>query len=92
MKTTEHVLARMSQRGITKDLLERVLELGESENGEKIVLNKKMGQKILAELDKLRKEIVKIVDKGGLTVVVSGETLITAYNTNSFKRARCKNA
>jgi hypothetical protein len=34
----------------------------------------------------MRKELLKIMDKGGITVVVNDDTLITAYNTNSYKR------
>lgn len=34
----------------------------------------------------MRKELLKIMDKGGVSVVINNETLITAYNTNSYKR------
>lgn len=88
METTKHILARMSQRGISMGLLEKVLEFGDVECGEKIVLNKKLGLRILKELDRLRKDILKIVDKGGITLVVDGGVLITAYNVDSFKRGK----
>lgn len=86
VNTTRHILARMSQRGITGALVARVLEFGDCNGDDKIILNRKLGQKILSELDKLRTEILKIIDKGGVTLVVEGNALITAYNTNSYKR------
>lgn len=43
-------------------------------------------QEILNELQKSRRIALKILDKGGITVVLDGEDLITTYNINSFKR------
>jgi len=84
MLTTKHVLARMSQRGLTKHLLELALEFGKMK-GDKVVLNKKTTQKVLQEIDKLRKELLKVMDKGGVTVVMDNDTIITAYDTDSYK-------
>jgi hypothetical protein len=85
MVTTQHSLARMSQRGLPKRLIDLVCEFGK-EQGDKFILNKKSTQKMINELDSMRKELLKIMDKGGITVVVNDNTLITAYNTNSYKR------
>ncbi|MDP3587643.1 MAG: hypothetical protein Q8R58_06300 [Sulfuricurvum sp.] len=85
MVTTQHSLARMSQRGLPKRLIDLVCEFGK-EQGDKFILNKKSTQKMINELDSMRKELLKIMDKGGITVVVNDDTLITAYNTNSYKR------
>jgi hypothetical protein len=85
MVTTQHSLARMSQRGLPKRLIDLVCEFGK-EQGDKFILNKKTTQKMINELDSMRKELLKIMDKGGITVVVNDDTLITAYNTNSYKR------
>ena len=85
MVTTQHSLARMSQRGLPKRLIDLVCEFGK-EQGDKFILNKKSTQKMINELDSMRKELLKIIDKGGITVVVNEDTLITAYNTNSYKR------
>jgi hypothetical protein len=46
----------MSQRGITKRMLEKVLDMGEPASNDKIVLNKKIGLKLLKELDAARKD------------------------------------
>lgn len=75
----------MSQRGLPKRLLELVLEFGK-ENGDKLILNKKATKKVIEEIDTIRKELLKVLDKGGVTVVLDNDILITAYNTNSYKR------
>ena len=85
MITTQHCLARMSQRGLTKKLLELVCEFGKP-TGDKLILNKKTTQKLISEIDNLRKELLRILDKGGITVVVDNDALITTYNTNSYTR------
>jgi molecular chaperone GrpE (heat shock protein) len=66
-------------------LLELVLEFGK-ENGDKLILNKKATQKVIEEIDMIRKELLKVLDKGGVTVVLDNNMLITAYNTDSYKR------
>ena len=40
----------------------------------------------LEELKEQRRIALKVLDKGGITVVFDADRLITAYNTNSFKR------
>jgi hypothetical protein len=85
MITTNHCYARMSQRGLSKKLIDLTLEFGKV-SGDKLVFNKKTAQKIIAEMDLMRKELLRIVDKGGITVIIDNSTLITAYNTDSFKR------
>ena len=86
MVTTKYCQARMAQRGLPKRLLDLVLELGK-DSGDKLVLSKKKAtQNVIDEIDAMRKELLRIMDKGGVTVVIENEVLITAYNTNSYKR------
>ncbi|WP_151900493.1 DUF4258 domain-containing protein [Sulfurimonas hydrogeniphila] len=85
MTTTNHILARMSQRGISKKLVDLVYEYGKAK-GDKLILNKKNTQKVIREIDSMRKELLKIMDKGGVTIVFDNDALITAYNTNSYNR------
>ena len=85
MVTTKHCQARMAQRGVPKRLLDLVLEFGK-DSGDKLILNKKATQKVIDEIDTMRKELLKIMDKGGVTVVIDNEAMITAYNTNSYRR------
>ena len=40
----------------------------------------------LEELQEQRRTAMKLLDKGGITIVYEGDYLITVYNTNSFKR------
>jgi hypothetical protein len=85
MVTTKHCQSRMSQRGLPKRLLELVLEFGK-DSGDKLILNKKATQKVIEEIDTIRKELLRVLDKGGVTLVLDNDALITAYNTNSYKR------
>lgn len=85
MLTTSHCQARMSQRGLPKKLVDLVLEFGKY-SGDKLILNKKATHKVIKEIDSIRKELLRVMDKGGITVVLDNDTLITAYNTNSYKR------
>jgi len=79
MVTTKHCQARMSQRGLPKRLLDLVLEFGKN-NGDKLILNKKATQKVIDEIDSIRKELLRVMDKGGVIVVLDNDTLITTYN------------
>ncbi len=79
MLTTKHCQARMSQRGLPKRLLDLVLEFGK-DKGDKLILNKKATQKVIDEIDSIRKELLRVMDKGGVTVVLDNDTLITTYN------------
>lgn len=83
MRTTNHNLVRMSQRGITRKMMDTVVEWGYS-RGDKIIINEKLAQKLLNEIDQLKKVLLKVKDKGGVTVVMSDDILITTYNANSF--------
>ncbi|HHB94521.1 MAG TPA: hypothetical protein ENK88_05205 [Campylobacterales bacterium] len=51
---------------------------------------KKLGNLLhIQNLNKSRSTILKILDKGGVTLVIMGEFLITTYNTNiKLKRKR----
>ena len=51
---------------------------------------KRLGNKLhIKRLNSYRKTLLKIRDKGGVTIVVMGNTLITIYNTNiKLKRKR----
>ncbi len=85
MHTTQHSLVRMSQRGLTKQLIDLVFRFGTDQN-DKLILNKKLAQEAVKELDKMRKGLLKVIDKGGVTIVMSDDVLITTYNTNSYRK------
>ena len=87
MKTTKHALVRMSQRGLPKRLIDIAYEYGR-EKGDKLILGRNDAQKLLSAIDKMRQDLLKVMDKGGVTIVMEGDVLITAHNTNSFKRRK----
>ena len=89
---THHCNQRMSQRGITKDLLEITLKYG-FQSGDKIILNKKTIQEMLSKkrvkFDNFeRKILLKVLDKGGIVLICENNSLITTYNVNSYKRGK----
>ena len=83
MQRTAHIDARMNQRGITGDMIDLVMTYGEPD-GEKTVLTEKACRLTIDALKQLQKKLEHASKKGGLTVVSSGDTLITTYRANSF--------
>ena len=85
MHETLHINQRARQRGITKRMIELTLEFGEVQ-ADKIRLGSRRIKKLLKNRKQisreLKRDLLKILDKGGLVVVTTGETLITAYNWN----------
>lgn len=80
---TEHGMARMNQRGITREMIEIVLEYGDYIQ-DKVVLNSKKLKKLVQKVSgNLKSKLLKILDKGGLVLVLSDDNaLITTYNHN----------
>ena len=66
-------------------MIELTLEFGEVQ-ADKIRLGSRRIKKLLKNRKQisreLKRDLLKILDKGGLVVVTTGETLITAYNWN----------
>ncbi len=87
MFSTNHFQARMSQRGLPKKVVDLVLEFGKYE-GDKLFLDKKETQRIIYQIDNLRNILLKVMDKGGVAVVVEDETLITTYNLDKKHRRK----
>lgn len=85
MHSTAHIDARMNQRGIRKELVSLALDLGHIE-GDQYVLDAKT---IRAEMCELRRKLKFLDDaerKGGVVVVAAGDSLVTAYRADSFRR------
>ena len=83
MAKTRHLQQRMSQRGITTEILEMVERFGVCD-GDKITLTKKNCQMLSKLLANLKRTADKTAEKGGYTLVACNDTLITAYRLNSF--------
>ncbi len=84
MQTTQHVMQRMSQRGVTGEMVEFVMNFGSLEQ-DKYVIGKRKALELLEVLKKQERVVKKILDKGGVTVVAQDDVLITTYNHNSNK-------
>ena len=82
MQPTRHIKQRMSQRGISKDMVNLVIAHGVI-HGDKYVVGRKEALQLIRALDNERRVLTKILDKGGVEVVTEGDALITAYNRNS---------
>ena len=81
MYETLHLNQRARQRGITNRMIELTLEFGEIQ-ADKIRLGTRRIKKLLKTHKHIKADLLKILDKGGLVVVASGASLITAYNWN----------
>jgi hypothetical protein len=79
MRLTQHAQQRMTQRGITRSMIDLVLEFGELEQ-DKAILNKRQAQKLVRELEEKIKTAKKICDKGGCVVVEADNSILTTYN------------
>lgn len=86
MRTTHHAQQRMSQRGITKDMIDFTLEYGHV-NGDAWELNRKQALQRIHELRRELKIAIKLADKGGLVVVAENEMILTAYDYDSRRCA-----
>jgi hypothetical protein len=85
MAKTRHIQQRMSQRGIKSETLDIVQQFGMWQ-GDKCILNRKACNDVLSELDKVRKDVIKMKEKGGLVLVHDEGADITTYALESFKR------
>lgn len=79
MNATLHFVKRMSQRGVSREMVELVRDYGVSE-GDKLVLGRREAGKAIDRLARQVRTLKKIQDKGGLVVVEAGDSLITTYN------------
>lgn len=82
MQFTHHAWQRMAQRGITRSMIDLVLEYGEVEQ-DKAVLDKKNAQQLIRKLEEKLRTAKKILDKGGCVVVEVDNAILTTYNYQS---------
>jgi len=86
-RTTKHMQARMSQRGIPGDLVNLVRQFGRDDH-DRTVLGRKDLHGLLNEVRGLERLVLKALDKGGVVVVEADGALITTYNVTSYDRRR----
>lgn len=77
---TKHMEDRMRQRGISDEMVGAILEVGEwNARGDRLELPKKaIGSLLQQKRDEL-KMLERLARRGGASVVVDGDTLITVY-------------
>jgi|UniRef100_UPI004047ED2B hypothetical protein len=77
---TRHMEDRMRQRGISDEMVGAILEVGEwNARGDRLELPKKaIGPLLQQKRDEL-KMLERLARRGGASVVVDGDTLITVY-------------
>jgi len=84
---TKHMQKRMSQRGITGEMVELALQFG-IVSGDRTALSRDDLEALLHQLRRAQRITLKLLDKGGIVVVEAGGSLITTYNRSSFDRRR----
>ena len=81
MHISHHADQRMNQRGISRRLMDFTLRHGRVE-GNKRVLDRKESRRIIESLTEELRLARQAMDKGGVTVVESGDIIVTAYNVD----------
>ena len=84
MKITDHAKSRMSQRAVTKEMIDFTLNFGEV-RGDALYTNRKILQKIINELETQMRVAKKLLDIGGIVVISEEDTLITTYQYDSSR-------
>jgi hypothetical protein len=96
MHCTHHFKTRMSQRGISGDMVALALEYGAEDpnNTDRMVLGRRRTTQLIEEKQRLLKKkeralreeqrelklLKKLADKGGVVVVTADAALITTFN------------
>ncbi len=81
MTVSNHCIKRMNQRAINQEMVELVFEFGEYIK-DRIILSRKRLKELIKTEKQYRASLLKMLDKGGVTVVVDEDTIITAYRCN----------
>lgn len=89
MQTTKHMTARMSQRGIKKEMVELALEVGRID-GDRHILDQRECRAAIERLKHQQKLFEHALRKGGITVVTDGDTCITTFRTEAYSQARAR--
>ena len=82
MQITQHARERMTQRGLSRRLVDFTLRHGRVE-GDRHVLDRNESRRLIDELEEELRLARRVHDRGGVAVVDSGDTLITAYNLSA---------
>ena len=91
MRISHHAAERMSQRGISRRLIDFALRHGRIE-GNKRVLDRNESRRLIDDLKEELRLAMRVMDKGGIVVVDQSDTLITAYNLGTPANANVDGA
>ena len=99
MHSTHHIKTRMTQRGISADMVDLALDYGDEhpEHNDRLVLGRRHAARLIEEKQRLVKAkeralreeqrelklLKKLADKGGIVVVTADAALITTYNLDA---------
>ena len=78
MKLSKHAKARAQQRGKKTDLLTLISIFGE-------VIEERNGCKILQITERIRRQIIQLLDKSPRTIIVADEQLSSIITTYSLR-------
>jgi hypothetical protein len=81
MHVSQHAQQRMTQRGISRRLVDFTLRHGRVD-GDKHILDRNESRRLIDALEEELRLAKRVLDKGGVTVVEGDDTLITAYNVS----------
>jgi hypothetical protein len=89
MARTRHFQQRMSQRGITLDIVDLTQQFGETQQ-DKVYLNRKGLLRLIENARKIERTAKKALDRGGIVVVENDGSLITTYRFDSYDRKKAR--
>ena len=85
LQLTKHALQRMNQRGITLEMIELALEYGRYCQDRVTLVSRDIKKLIKKVPNDVKSKLLKVLDKGGLVVVLSEQyAVITVFN--KFKK------
>jgi hypothetical protein len=87
MHLSHHFEQRLNQRGISRRLVDFTLRHGRVE-GNKHVLDRNESRRLIDALEEELRLAKRVLDKGGVTIVAGGDTLVTAYNLTAARGQR----
>lgn len=87
MHLSHHFEQRLNQRGISRRLVDFTLRHGRVE-GNKHVLDRNESRRLIDALEEELRLARRVLDKGGVTIVAGGDTLVTAYNLTTTRGQR----
>ena len=89
MARTRHFQQRMSQRGMTLDIVELAQQFGDVHQ-DKTFLSRKVLQQLIESARQIERTAKKALDKGGVVVVEDNGALITTYRFDSYSRKKVR--